>query len=188
MQSQESGILKNAGGEHPDVEIDEADGDEAGPGEEHVAFVEKSNETPGRVPRRAERRTRKTIEFAADDVAQGVAGKSVRGEKDDVDEHDQGAEAHTEFAVEVEGFDCVVPKEAQEEDGQIQEVAVNILEDEGERSLAMVIAFAGFADGASRRIEKEGAVIGLALVVAGRAKAERRAEKEKRRRNLHPGK
>src|SRR5882762_10497923 len=139
MRSQESEVLESAGSKHPDVEIGEAYGDEAGPSEDHVALVERREEAPGGVAGDAERGAGKAVEFAADDVAKGVAGKSVQSEEANVDEHDYRAEANVKTAVEVEGLDCVVPKEAEKNNRKIEKVAVNVLQDEGERSFAAIV-------------------------------------------------
>src|SRR5882724_3577113 len=139
MRSQESEVLENAGSEHPDVEIGEADGDQAGPGEEHVALVEEAKKAPAGMARRSEGGAGETIEFAADDVAKRVAGEGVSREKNDVDEHDQSAEADAEFAAEEEGLYGVVPKKADEDDAEIEKIAMNILQDEGKRSFAAIV-------------------------------------------------
>src|SRR5882724_11711757 len=177
MRSKDSEVLESAGSEHPDVEIGEADGDEAGPGKDHVTFVEQAKEAPCGVARNAERGARETIELSADDVTKRVTGKSVGGEENDVDEHDECAEADAEFAAEEEGFGGVVPEEAEKNNREIEEVAMNILQDERERRFAAIVfANGGFANGAGGRIEKKGAVVGFAVVVAGGAKAERSTE------------
>src|SRR5882724_5217764 len=132
MRSQDSEVLESAGSEHPDVKIGEADGDEAGPGKDHVTFIENAKKAPGRVARNAERGAGETIELSADDMAKGVAGKSVEREENDVDEHDECAEADAEFAAEEEGFDGVVPEEAEKNNREIEEVAMNVLQDERE--------------------------------------------------------
>ena len=187
MRSQDSDVLENAGSEHPDVEIGEADGDEAGPGEDHVTFIEQAKEAPCRVARNAERSARETIELSADDVTKRVAGESVESEEADVDEHDECAEADVECAVEIESFDGVVPEEAEKKDGEIKKIAMNVLQDKRERRFAAIVfANGGFANGAGRRIEKEGAVVGFAVVVACGAKAERGAENEDGGRELPP--
>src|SRR5438876_9936715 len=167
MRSQDSDVLENAGGEHPDVEIGEADGDEAGPGEDHVTFIEQAKKAPGRVARNAERGAGKTIELSADDMTKRVTGKGVGGEENDVDEHDECAEADTEFAAEEEGFGGVVPEEAEKNNREIEEVAMNVLQDERERRFtAIVFADRRFADSAGGRIKKKGAIVSFAVVVA----------------------
>ena len=53
---------------------------------------------------------------------------------------------------------------------EVQEVAVDVLEDQRERALAAV-ALARLADGAGRRIGPERLVVGAAVVIAGEAEA-----------------
>ena len=65
-------------------------------------------------------------------MTKGVAGKSVKSEEADVDEHDECAEADTEFAAEEEGFGGVVPEEAEKNNREIEEVAMNVLQDKRE--------------------------------------------------------
>jgi len=102
-------------------------------------------------------------------------------------EHDECAEADAEFAVEEEGFDGVVPEEAKKNNREIEEVAMNVLQDEGKRSFAAIVfADRRFADGAGRWVEKEGAIVGFAVVVAGGSEAERSAEDEDCGRKLPP--
>ncbi len=92
-----------------------------------------------------------------------------------------------EFAAEEEGFYGVVPEEAEKNNREIKKVAMNVLQDKWKRSFATIVfANGGFANGAGRRIEKKGAVVGFAVVVAGGAKAERRAENEDGGRELPP--
>jgi len=75
-----------------------------------------------------------------------VTRESVKSEKANVDKHDHGTEADAEFAAKVERFEDVVPQKAEEEDGEIKKIAMNVLQDEGERSFAtIVLAEAGFA-------------------------------------------
>ena len=96
-----------------------------------------------------------------------MAGKSVGREEDDVDEHDQRTQADAEFAVEVESAKNVIPEEAQENDCEIEKVAVDVLQDEGEGRLAAVAPPLLLRNGAGGRVPEEGPVVRLAVVVAG---------------------
>ena len=147
-----------------------------------MAFVEKRDDAPGRMARDTERGTRETIKFAANDVAEGMARKGVEREQANVDQHDERAEADAEFAFERKGFENVVPKKTEKEDGEIKEIAMNILKNERKASFAfIVLAKARFTDRASRRIEEEGTVVGFAVVVASGTEAERSAKNQQRR-------
>jgi len=129
------------------------------------------------VARRTESGAGKAVKFAANDVAEGVAGKSVKREKNDVGKHDERTEADAKFAVEAKGLEGVVPKEAEKKDSEIEEIAMNVLEDEGKSAFTRVIfAEARFADGTGGRVEKKGPVVSFAVVVAGRAETEWPAE------------
>ena len=67
----------------------------------------------------------------------------------------------------------VVGEHEEEDDREIEEVAVDVLDDERERVLAE-IALARLADGARRRIRPERLVVGAAIVVTGEPEAARR--------------
>src|SRR5262249_15015094 len=67
-----------------------------------------------------------------------------------------------------------------------EKVSMQILEDEREARLAAVAVRMRLAHGARRRIEKERTVVGLAVVVAGGAKAQRRPQDQDRRRERPP--
>ena len=109
--------------------------------------------------------------------------ESVKGEKANVDEHDHDAEADAEFAAEAESFENVIPKKAEEEDGEIEKIAMNVLQDEGKRSFATIVfAEAGFAHSTGGRVEKESAIVSLPVVITGQPEATRCPENKKRRR------
>ena len=101
-----------------------------------------------------------------------MAGKRVQSEQANVDEHDQCTEANAKFAFERKSFEHVVPKEADKDDGEIEKVAMNILQDKWESGFAAIFAAAAFTDGTGGGIWKKSAVVRLAIVVAGGAKAE----------------
>ncbi len=72
----------------------------------------------------------------------------------------------------------VVPKKDDEDERDVEKIAVKILENEREARLAVIFAIARFADSAARWVEKEGTVVGLAVVVARQTKAERTTENQ----------
>ncbi len=73
------------------------------------------------------------------------------------------------------------------ENCEIEKVAMNVLQDEGKtRFRHDSFAQAGFAYGASGRIEKKSAVVGFAVVVAGGAETEGRAEDQQGGRKFPP--
>lgn len=173
--------MNGAGGEQADVEIGEAHGEEAAPGEEHVALVQKSGETPDGETGAAERGAREAIEFASGEMAEGVAGKGVERKERDVDGEDQRANANAEPAVEEEGADGVVPEKTNKEDGNIEKITVKILQDERKLRFATVFAAGRFTHGASGRVQKKRAVVGFAVIVASSAKSEWASKNQERR-------
>src|SRR5215813_4920162 len=62
---------------------------------------------------------------------------------------------------------------------------MQVLQDEGKLGLALV-AMPRLADGAGNRVEEEGSIIRLAVVVAGGAKREREDENQERGRQRPP--
>ena len=134
---------------------------------------------PHRVPR-------ELIEKPADDVTQRVAAERVAGEQRHVErEHqraDADAELHAARAVgEPERLPHVARQEEQEQHRDVQEVAVDVLQDEREGPLAQ-IALPRLADGAVRRIGPERLVVRAAVVVAGDPEQPGKRQDDQRRR------
>lgn len=131
--------------------------------------------------RTIERRTREAIQLAADEVPQRMAGKCVQSEQHDVDQQDQRAYANTEVELSVsageeEGANGVIPEDDKEDDCRIKKIAMDVLQNKRKSCLATIVAVRAFTDGASRGIEKEGAIVSLAVVIAGHAEAKRKNE------------
>src|SRR5437016_12693264 len=80
----------------------------------------------------------------------------------------------------------VVPENDQKDDRDIKKIAMEILQDKRKARFANVAIRMRLANGASGRIQKEGAVISFAIVIAGRAKTERRPQNQHRRRQRPP--
>ena len=80
--------------------------------------------------RRPEGGTGEAVELAADKMAEGMAGKCVGGEEQDVYEHHERPRADAETFREAEGEDGVVPKEAEEEEREVEKITVQVLQDE----------------------------------------------------------
>ena len=57
--------MEGPASDHADVEIGEADGSEAAPGEQHVVFVQETETAPNFKTRSAKRRAGKAVELAA---------------------------------------------------------------------------------------------------------------------------
>jgi len=178
--------VDGAAGDQTDIKVREADGDQTGPGQKHVAIIQKADAAPGGETGFAEGGARETVEFSTSEMAERVAGKRVQREHDDVDAHDQSAQAYTEMAAEIVGEHGVVPEKPKKYERQIEKIAVNVLEDKGKRRFALVAASGRLADGTSRWIEKKRAVIRFAVVVARGAKPEGSGEDEQGRREFPP--
>src|SRR5580693_3888885 len=178
--------MYSAAGHQAHVKVGRADGDQATPGQKHVALVEKGDAAPDSVAGLAESGAREAIEFASGKVAKRMAGKRVEREQDDVCGQDKCADADAKVAVEVEGDDGVVPEKQDEHDRQVKKIAVNILQDKRKLRFPLILAIGRFTHSACRRIEKKRAVVSFAVVIARSAKPERSREDEQCRRKFPP--
>src|SRR6266478_1000127 len=165
---------------HAHVEIGEAHGNEAAPGEKHVALVQECREAPGSEAGAAKGRAREAIQFAAGKMTERVAGKCVERQERDVESENKCADADAKTAVEEEGADGVVPKENDEKNSKIEKIPMDVLQDERKRSFPAIIAPRKFANRASGRIQENRPVISFAVVVASGAKAEGTGEDQER--------
>src|SRR6266567_7712082 len=102
-------------------------------------------------------------------MAQRVTTKRVTAKQDNVNcEHDR-PDANSKLVVEPESFPDVVTQDQNENERKIQKIAVHVLHDQRERTLAK-ISFARFADRACERIRPERFVIGAAIIITGQPK------------------
>src|ERR1700677_1456185 len=101
-----------------------------------------------------------------------MARQRIRCEQDDVDEEHKRADTHSKFSVPPERVVSVFPQEREKYDGEIQRVAMKVLQNEWKLRFATIRAF-WLANGACRRIGEKRAVVRLAIVVAGGAKTQR---------------
>src|ERR1700676_2707834 len=168
------------------VKVGKANGNQTRPGQKHVAVIQEADATPSGETGFAEGGARETVKFSACEMAEGVAGKGIQREHDDVDAHDESAKADTEMAVEIVSEHGVIPEKPKKYKRKIEKIPVNILQDERKCRFALVFPFGRLADGASRRIEKKCPVISLPIVVAGGAKTQRACKNEQRGRKLPP--
>ncbi len=60
-------------------------------------------------------------------MTEGVAGKSVKRKKEDIDRKDERPYTYAEMVIEKERPNRVVPKEGDEDHGKIEKVAMDIL-------------------------------------------------------------
>src|SRR6185369_16650705 len=103
-------------------------------------------------------------------MSQRVAGQAIQREQDDVNQHDQSAKADAEGAVPAKSLHRVKPEEAEEDHGEQEEIAVDVLDDERESGFTLVlVALSSVVNRTCSGIQEERAVISFAVVVASRA-------------------
>src|SRR5438128_10811648 len=110
-----------------------------------------------------------------------MATESVTAEQDNINRKHDGADADAERTaaghriVEPERFPNVVTQNQNENEREIQKIAVHVLHDERERALAE-IRFARLADSARGRVRPECFVIRAAIVITVQAESARRPQ------------
>src|SRR5262245_29126350 len=120
-----------------------------------------------------------------------MAAERVAREQHDVDEQHDGPQSDPEGdlarrgVLEPAGLPDVEGEDDQESEPEVEEVAVEVLEEEREGALA-AIAAARLADRAGRRVGPERLVVGAAVVVAGETEAARSPQDQERGRERHP--
>ena len=103
-----------------------------------------------------------------------MARQRITGEQRDVDHHDHPDEPDPPALPLAEREEGVLPQEEERDEGEVQEIPVDVLEDEREGSLERVAPVDGrLANGTAWRIREIRPVIRLAVVVAGGSEAER---------------
>src|SRR5438309_2663615 len=181
--------------------VGERDPDETEPCPAHVTAVEAADTIVGCL---ANRRPGEAIEISADEMPKGVTTEGIASQQNNVHKQHDRAEGDTKIlatgvAVEEEKrLVGVVRENDQENEGRVQEVAVDVLNNEWQETLAAV-AVTGLSDGTVRRIRPEALVIRPPVVVTGESKAcgkwqnqQRGRERQKSRnppwpRPLNPG-
>src|SRR5438045_1781265 len=118
-------------------------------------------------------------------MPQRMTTKSVATEQDDVNREDDCANADSESTVEPERFPNIVAQDQNENEREIQKIAMHVLHDERKRALAP-ITFPRFADGARRRVSPERFVIRASIIITGQPKTARRPQNQQRRRKNTP--
>src|SRR5580658_1058849 len=114
----------------------------------------------------------KKVELSPHDVAERVAGQSVSRKQDYVEQEHERADAHSDSPVKKEGAKRVAPEEDEEDESDIEKVAMEVLKNEGKFRFTP-IAVSAFTNGACRRVEKKSPVIRLAVVVASDPESQR---------------
>src|ERR1700704_5830610 len=119
-------------------------------------------------------------------MPQGMAGKQIHRKQHNVHQQNQCANADAKMQLligpqEPEGSDGVIPEEAQEDDGAIKKIAMEILQDKRKTGFAAIVSMCRLAHGAARRVQEERAIVSLAIVIAGHAEAEGKSQNEEGR-------
>src|SRR5665213_474229 len=126
------------------------------------------------------------LHVTADEVATGVATDRVHPEQDGVhaqhDRADADAPADTRLA---KGLDGVDGQEHVEDETGVEEVAVEVLHDQGKPGLTAVLGV-GVGDRTGGWREPERAVVTASVVVTREAKAQREDQDQQRRREPEP--
>src|SRR5579863_10113341 len=115
-----------------------------------------------------------------------MTAERVSAEQNDVGEQNQSPNPDPEMSVEPAGVPDVVGKDHEEDQGQIEEIAVDVLQDQRKRALAAIL-LARLTYRAGRRVSPEGLVVRAAVVVTGDAKASRRPQDQDGGREDQPG-
>src|SRR5207237_2740618 len=163
----------DAGHQEPDVDIGQRNGEHAVPGPGTVLGVQPVQCHRGALPEAAGTRFREPVDPAAHQVTERVAGEGVQAQQDDVDQHDERAQADEEMDLVDEGTDDVNPEKNDHEQAQEQEIAMVVVQHPGKTRFTAVTSALEFLDGAGRRIPEEGPEIRLSIVVAASPKAQR---------------
>src|SRR5207244_1761726 len=122
---------------------------------------------------------------SAGQVEHRETGKRVKAKQNHGNEQNQRAHTDSYGAIEEEGANGVTPEKSEENHRDIEKIAMQILQDEGKCRLA-AIRSAALADHTGRGVEKERAIIGLPVVVAGHAESQRAAQNQQRGRKQPP--
>src|SRR5258705_3626393 len=82
--------------------------------------------------------------------------------------------------------DRVIPEDEQEDDGDVKKIAMQILQNKRKSCFTAITMGTRFTNCASRRIQKERAIVGFTVVIAGSAETEWCPEDQQRRRQRPP--
>ena len=129
---------------------------------------------------------REHVEVAAAQMPAGMAREGVQRQQRRVDDEDERAQPHPEPPVEPKGEDGVPPQEGEDGQGEPEEVAVDVLEHEGEARLPE-IPLGPVAHRAARRRSEERPVVRLAIVIAGGAEPAGDPQDQEGGREVPPG-
>src|SRR5262249_34263597 len=129
-------IRDHAHADQAHVNVGQSDPKQAAPREEHVARVEPGSALPSLVLHRR-LTTGHAVGAAADEVAERVAAERVARDEAHVDREDDAADADAELAVLEERAHRVLTQKHDEDQREVERVAVDVLEDEDARLAAI---------------------------------------------------
>src|SRR5260370_25790365 len=124
-------------------------------------------------------------------MTRGVTAQGVAAQQDGVRSEDERANADADRdrvcggVGEPEGTPHIVGEETEENQSDVQEVAMHVLQDQGERVFAAVVR-PGLADGAGWRVRPERLVVSAPVGIAGEAGTTPRPEGNTSRRIRRP--
>src|SRR5579863_507522 len=127
VRSEDSPVFPDTHRAHADVKVRERDPEEAGPRPIHVTRVEAAHAI---VSLLANRRVRKLIEQSAHKMTERMTPKRVAAQQDNVGEQNQSAQSDPETAVKPARAPDVVRQDHEEDERQVQKIAVNILKNQ----------------------------------------------------------
>src|SRR5262245_26169857 len=128
---------------------------------------------------------------APDEVPHGMAAQRVPTQHDHIHRQHERADSDTKRDYtgrrirEPERFPDIGCQNEKENDGKIEKIPVNILNDQRERMLTAIM-LPRFSNSTCGRIHPESLVIGSAVVIARQSKTTRRPKDQKRRRERQP--
>ena len=102
-----------------------------------------------------------------------MARQRISCQKDYVEQKDESADSHSDSPIKKECSERVTPKKEEEDEADIQKVAMEILQNKRKRSLAPITMLPVFADGAGGWIEKKSPVVSLPVVVTRDSESQR---------------
>src|SRR5262249_12637574 len=153
-----------------DVEVGERYEEEAWPRPAHVAPIKAANAA---VDLLSNRRLGQSVEISANQVPQRMATKRVARDQDHINGEDQGSDADSKDLParsrigKPHRVPNIVREDADEDQRQVEEIAMDILNDQREGALTPIV-LTRLAHRAGRGIGPERFVVGPTVVVAGK--------------------
>src|SRR5205807_4191522 len=102
-------------------------------------------------------------------MPQRMAGEQIQGQQNNIDQENERTHGHVKMALIPESLNCVFPEKNNEDDGKVEKIAMQILQDKRKLRFAAILPACGLAHRAARWIGEKRAIVGLAVVIAGHA-------------------